>query len=42
MVHTTKYAGEFVARMEDILETCALSYDSKITLVCMDEKPAIS
>jgi hypothetical protein len=25
--------------MEDILETYALSYDSKIPLVCMDEKP---
>ncbi|MCL2643796.1 MAG: IS630 family transposase [Candidatus Bathyarchaeota archaeon] len=33
------YTGEFVAHMEDILETYALPYDSQIPLVCMDEQP---
>ena len=31
--------GEFVARMEDILETYALPYDPEIPLICMDEQP---
>ena len=31
--------GEFVARMEDILETYALPYDPQIPLICMDEQP---
>jgi hypothetical protein len=31
--------GEFVARMEDILEVYALPYDESIPLVCMDEQP---
>ncbi|HWR62422.1 MAG TPA: IS630 family transposase [Clostridia bacterium] len=34
-----QYSGEFVARMEDILEVYALPYDPKIPLVCMDEQP---
>ena len=34
-----KQTGEFAARMEDILETYALPYDSEIPMVCMDEKP---
>jgi hypothetical protein len=33
------YNGEFVARMEDILELYALPYDPRIPLVCMDEQP---
>jgi len=33
------YTGEFVARMEDILETYALPYDPQIPLICMDEPP---
>jgi len=33
------YNGEFVARMEDILDTYALPYDPTIPLVCMDERP---
>ena len=33
------YNGEFVARMEDILETYALPYDPCIPLICMDEQP---
>jgi len=32
--------GEFVARMEDILDTYALPYDPEIPLICMDEQPA--
>ncbi|MDL2318628.1 IS630 family transposase [Eubacteriales bacterium OttesenSCG-928-A19] len=32
------YNGEFVARMEDILETYALPYDPHIPLICMDEQ----
>ena len=31
--------GEFVARMEDILDTYALPYDPEIPLICMDEQP---
>jgi len=31
--------GEFVARMEDILNTYALPYNKNIPLICMDEKP---
>lgn len=31
--------GEFVARMEDILETYALPYDPLTPLICMDEQP---
>ena len=31
--------GEFVARMEDILEVYALPYDPRVPLVCMDEQP---
>jgi len=34
-----KYSGEFVARMEDILEVYALPYDEAIPLICMDEQP---
>lgn len=30
---------EFVARMEDVLETYALPYDPEIPLICMDEQP---
>ena len=33
------YNGEFVARMEDILDTYALPYDPKSPLICMDEQP---
>ena len=32
-------SGEFVARMEDILDTYSLPYDPEIPLICMDEKP---
>lgn len=35
----SKYGGEFVAKMEDVLETYALPYDPEIPLICMDEKP---
>ncbi len=35
----SSYNGEFVARMEDILETYALPYDPDIPLICMDEQP---
>ena len=31
--------GEFVARMEDILDTYAMPYDPEIPLICMDEQP---
>jgi hypothetical protein len=31
--------GEFVARMEDILEVYKLPYDPNIPMVCMDEQP---
>lgn len=31
--------GEFVARMEEILDTYCLPYDPQIPLICMDEKP---
>ncbi|WP_248931022.1 IS630 family transposase [Paenibacillus hamazuiensis] len=34
-----KSSSEFVARMEDILETYALPYDPEIPLICMDEQP---
>jgi hypothetical protein len=34
-----KQNGEFVARMEDILEVYALPRDENIPLVCMDEQP---
>jgi len=34
-----RQSGEFVARMEDILETYALPYDPEIPLICMDEQP---
>lgn len=34
-----KQNGEFVARMENILELYALPYDPNIPLVCFDEKP---
>lgn len=30
-------SGEFVARMEDVLETYKRPYDSLIPVVCMDE-----
>ena len=33
------YNGEFVARMEDILDTYAMPYDPRIPLICMDEQP---
>jgi hypothetical protein len=33
-----QYNGEFVARMEDILEVYALPYDENIPMVCMDEQ----
>jgi hypothetical protein len=33
------YNGEFVARMEDILDTYALPYDPQVPLICMDEQP---
>jgi hypothetical protein len=31
--------GEFVAGMEDVLETYAQDYDARIPVVCMDEQP---
>lgn len=31
--------GEFVARMEEILDTYCLPYDPAIPLICMDEQP---
>lgn len=31
--------GEFVARMEDVLEVCHRPFDPTIPVVCMDEKP---
>ena len=31
--------GEFVASMEQVLETYAQPYDSKHPVVCMDEQP---
>lgn len=31
--------GEFVARMEEILDAYCLPYDPAIPLICMDEKP---
>lgn len=31
--------GEFVARMEDVLEVYALTYDKRVPLICMDEQP---
>lgn len=31
--------GEFVAAMEDVLETYALPYDEKHPVLCMDEQP---
>jgi hypothetical protein len=34
-----KQSGEFVAKMEDILDVYALPYDEKIPLICMDEQP---
>ncbi|WP_342481933.1 IS630 family transposase [Paenibacillus sp. FSL L8-0340] len=34
-----KSSSEFVARMEDVLETYALAYDPDIPLICMDEQP---
>jgi hypothetical protein len=34
-----KQNGEFVARMEDILDTYAEPYDPEIPLICMDEQP---
>ena len=34
-----KSNGEFVARMEQVLDTYALSYDPKIPVVVMDEQP---
>jgi len=34
-----KQNGEFVAKMEDILDTYALARDPKMPLVCMDEQP---
>ncbi len=34
-----KENGEFVARMEDILDVYQKPYDPRIPLVCMDEKP---
>ncbi|MGM1023707.1 MAG: IS630 family transposase [Bacillota bacterium] len=34
-----KSSSEFVARMEDVLETYALPYDPEIPLICMDEQP---
>ena len=36
---SARYNGEFVARMEDILETYALPYDEDYPLICMDEQP---
>jgi len=34
-----KSSSEFVARMEDILETYALPFDPEVPLICMDEQP---
>jgi hypothetical protein len=34
-----KADGEFVACMENVLETYALPYDPSIPVVCMDEQP---
>lgn len=34
-----QYSGEFVARMEDILEVYALPYNKDIPVICMDEQP---
>ena len=34
-----KANGEFVACMENVLETYALPYDSQFPVVCMDEQP---
>jgi len=34
-----QYSGEFVARMEDVLEVYALPYDEEVPVVCMDEQP---
>jgi len=34
-----QYSGEFVARMEDVLEVYALPYDEELPVVCMDEQP---
>ena len=34
-----KSSSEFVARMEDVLETYALPYNPEIPLICMDEQP---
>jgi hypothetical protein len=34
-----KADGEFVAAMEEVLETYAQSYDSKRPVLCMDEQP---
>lgn len=31
--------GEFVAAMEDVLETYALPYGEKLPVLCMDEQP---
>ena len=31
--------AEFVARMEDILDVYALSYDENCPVICIDEKP---
>ena len=31
--------GEFVAHMEEVLETYALPYDSTHPVICMDEQP---
>jgi hypothetical protein len=31
--------AEFVANMEDVLETYAQAYDPKQPVVCMDEQP---
>jgi hypothetical protein len=38
MGHYTKQNGEFVARMEDILDVYAFVLDEDISLVCMDEQ----
>ena len=34
-----QYNGEFVARMEDIIEIYAIPYDPDIPMICMDEQP---
>ena len=34
-----QYNGEFVARMEGVLEVYALPYNPEIPMVCMDEQP---